>query len=185
MHLLANDLMIKYQAGEIAVAKEGLGELRTAVEKITIRLNKSGNKVTLKLKKKVFDLKRSILFLVDCSGSMSSNDRIGRAREAIISAVKGLGPDTEVAILRFAGCGSRVRASKAFTVCDDKGKAGLIAATKTLGSAGGTPLAAAIRYARWYLNRNARSKNVNMITLSDGEESCGGNPTTQARAMSK
>ena len=38
MHLLANDLMIKYQAGEIAVAKEGLGELRTAVEKITMIL---------------------------------------------------------------------------------------------------------------------------------------------------
>lgn len=155
------------------------------VERTTITMQQQGNQVTLRIKKKTFDLQRSILFLVDCSGSMSSSNRIARAREAVVNAVNGLKEDTEVAVIAFSGCGSRPRVVAGFSACTEENKKSIITKAQSLSAGGATPLAEAIRYAKWYLNRNARSKNRNMITLSDGEETCQGKPTSEARALSK
>lgn len=117
----------------------------------------------------------SRLFLLDNSGSMDFG-KIDQAIASAQSAVAELSADTEVGVQFFGVAGCDVEMVLPFTQDHSS-------AQTTIGSAqafGDTPLAEAIRQGAAYMRANADSNDLVMILLSDGEETCGGDPVAEA-----
>lgn len=122
----------------------------------------------------------SILFLVDCSGSMSGN-KIENARQAVINSVGQTNDGkTEWALLGFGGsctCWQVVP----FTT----NPAEIQQAAQSLSADGGTPLTYAIYKATTYLAKNGHASRGRLVVLCDGENNCGerqGGGRTEAAA---
>ena len=128
------------------------------------------------------EVENSIIFLIDGSGSMagkkieaaksSASASIGRTSSAEVS---------EIAVFSFHGSGVNRVAS--FTVVTPAGKADLTSRIAGISDSGGTNLAEGIRLAGGYLRRYGRGKNFSLIILSDGEETCGGDPAAEIAAL--
>ncbi|WP_109566547.1 vWA domain-containing protein [Jannaschia seohaensis] len=118
-------------------------------------------------------LAESILIVFDASGSMGDDGRIEKARAAATAVLQGIqaGGDIEVALMVFYDCGS-IRLEVPFTT--DPGE--IIAVLPGIRPSGSTPLAAASAQGRTYLQTEARGARKRFILLTDGEESCGGDP---------
>jgi Mg-chelatase subunit ChlD len=114
----------------------------------------------------------SILFLVDCSGSMRDNNRMQKAIDAANSVLSSslFDPSDEVALMAFYDCG-RVSLLQPFTNQPSEIKASL----SQLSPSGSTPLCAAMIAGSHYLESAARTVYRKMIILTDGEETCYGN----------
>jgi Mg-chelatase subunit ChlD len=84
-------------------------------------------------------------------------------------------PETEVALIVFYTCGD-IRVEHPFTT----DAASVLAQVEAITPSGSTPLAAAITFAREYINANARGA-ARLVVLSDGMETCGGDPVAAAR----
>ncbi|HUT42885.1 MAG TPA: vWA domain-containing protein [Desulfobacterales bacterium] len=126
------------------------------------------------------DLNLSIAFVVDASGSMSGKKLVA-AKDSVRNAVNNLKPDlgVEMALLVFSGCGS-CRLLQDFTQDPNA-----ILSKLTFNAGGGTPLAFSINKAGSYLVTRGRGKRGKIILLSDGGESCSGNPVTAAESVHK
>jgi len=108
----------------------------------------------------------SILFLVDCSGSMGGA-KLQAAKVAVKASVDQTNDDqTEWCLVRFGGCGVRVVCR--FTM--DPGK--IKAAADTLSSGGDTPLTYARSKALTYLTTRGRGQTGRLILLCDGQDNC-------------
>ena len=109
----------------------------------------------------------SILFLVDCSGSMSGS-KIENARQAVINSVSQTNDGkTEWALLGFGGsctCWQVVP----FTT----NAAEIQQAAQSLNADGGTPLTYSIYKATAYLVKNGRAPRGRLVVLCDGENNC-------------
>ncbi|OGW80812.1 MAG: hypothetical protein A2Z83_04305 [Omnitrophica bacterium GWA2_52_8] len=114
----------------------------------------------------------AILFLIDASGSMEGGP-IESAKRSVQSTVKGLEGDSEVAVMSFSGCGG---ASILLGFTDDMASAA--SAVEGLSASGATPYSKAIAEGRQYLNAQSKMEPKRMIILSDGMETCQGNPHT-------
>ena len=114
----------------------------------------------------------SILFLVDCSGSMQENNRMQKAIDATKSVInsKMFDPADEVALMAFYDCGA-VQLIQPFTYNPSEIENGL----QRLRPSGGTPLCAAMIAGSHYLESTSRNVFRKMIILTDGEETCNGN----------
>ncbi|MGB2964419.1 MAG: VWA domain-containing protein [Anaerolineales bacterium] len=117
----------------------------------------------------------SRMFLIDNSGSMDGM-RIAAAISSAQSTLSGLSPKTEVAVQFFGTFGCDVSIVQDFTL--DHGTASQVIASAT--AWGDTPLAAAIAQGGAYMRTNASTNNMVMILLSDGEETCEGDPVDAA-----
>lgn len=108
----------------------------------------------------------SVVFLVDCSGSMQGaklQEAIAAVREAVAATNNG---KTEWALLTFGGC-------TVTTVCGFTMNAGkLQAAAGRLAAAGDTPLSYATAKATTYLTTRGRGERGRLILLADGEDNC-------------
>lgn len=125
-------------------------------------------------------IKRSTVFVVDASGSMGSNNKIGKAKAAVRAALGGYAPDQaeeEWALVVFFSCGN-IKLLQGFTT-----NPGNITSKLGFGPSGGTPVAASMRYAASYLRRAARGQTGRIIMLTDGGESCGGKPVEAAKGI--
>lgn len=125
-------------------------------------------------------IKRSTVFVVDASGSMGSNNKIGKAKSAVRTALSGYAPDQgeeEWALVVFFGCGN-IKLMQGFTTSP-----GDITSKLTFGPSGGTPVARSMQYAASYLRRTARGQSGRIIMLTDGGESCGGKPVEAAEGI--
>ena len=124
----------------------------------------------------------SIVLLVDCSDSMEKNDRMAKAKKAAHEVLDParLSPDDEVALYAFFGC-SDIRQLVPFTQ-NPEAVRGAIEALKPVGH---TPLAEAILAAGTYLHRASQRENRVLIVLTDGQESCEGNPYQAAEEIRK
>jgi Mg-chelatase subunit ChlD len=121
----------------------------------------------------------SIVFVVDCSDSMSEDNKLEHAKQAARSAIGGLQGKFEIAVIAFFDCGS---ISVVHGFSSDKESA--ISAISGLSPHAYTPLAAALSFARGYLLSNAKYENKSMVVLSDGLETCDGDPYTAFPAPS-
>ncbi len=110
----------------------------------------------------------SILFLVDCSGSMGGS-KIEAAKQAVVNSVNQTNDGkTEWALLGFGG-GCTCWQVVPFTT-----DAGAVqSAASGLDAGGGTPLTYAIYKATAYLVKNGHGKTGRLIVLCDGENNCG------------
>jgi Mg-chelatase subunit ChlD len=134
------------------------------------------------------DLHKSIFIIFDTSSSMNEvlDGSVGRkkidiAKASLLDLLGSLERDgaykqIEWAIMIFNGCGVSVVQNFTTSVERVREKVSLLRAS------GKTPLATALRRSREYAYR-ARSPQFDIVLLSDGEETCGGNPIQEAREI--
>ena len=125
-------------------------------------------------------IKRSTVFVVDASGSMATNNKIGKAKAAVRAALSGYASDQgeeEWALVVFFGC-SNIKLMQGFTTNPRD-------ITSKLGfrPSGSTPVAKSMRFAASYLRRAARGQTGRIIMLTDGGETCSGNPVEAAKGI--
>jgi Mg-chelatase subunit ChlD len=120
----------------------------------------------------------SRLFLIDNSGSMDG-ERITAAVNSAQATLSGLSPTTEVAVQFFGVYGCDVVVVQDFTLDHASASQAIAGATAW----GDTPLAAAIAQGGSYMRANASTQDKVMILLSDGMETCDGDPVEAARGL--
>jgi Mg-chelatase subunit ChlD len=119
--------------------------------------------------------------IVDGSGSMRESfsgggSRMEAAKRGADAMIRSLPPDVDVALVDFAACG-QVRRDKFYSASQ---RGALIGEINALQPRAGTPLADAIRRAGAISSDSAASV---MVVVSDGGDSCGGDPCAAARAI--
>ncbi|MFO7943539.1 MAG: VWA domain-containing protein [Anaerolineales bacterium] len=123
-------------------------------------------------------MKASRMFLIDNSFSMRG-EFIANAISSAQTTLGGLSPSTEVAVMFFGTAGCQVSVVQDFTLDH-------AAASQVIGTAqarGDTPLAAAITRAGQYMRSSASTGDRVMTLLTDGQETCGGDPVEAARQL--
>ncbi|MCB9741064.1 MAG: VWA domain-containing protein [Alphaproteobacteria bacterium] len=110
-----------------------------------------------------------LTFLVDTSGSMSTMDKIGLAKESMSLLVNNLGPEDSVAIATYAGSTAVVLeptpASK---------KSVILSAIENLGTGGGTAMGSGMEMAYHMASEHyAEGAENRVIVLSDGDANIG------------
>lgn len=119
--------------------------------------------------------------IVDASGSMrqpfgTAPSRLDAAKRASESMIRGLPADVDVALVDFGACG-QVRRDKFYSASQ---RGALVAEINGLTPKQGTPLADAIRRAGNIASDTAESV---IVIVSDGGDSCGGDPCAAARSI--
>jgi hypothetical protein len=127
----------------------------------------------------------SIAFVVDASGSMKGA-KLQAAKDAVKSAVNTItsrgslkDQGIEISLFSFSGCGNCTLKAP-ITQDSQRVLAGL-----NFGASGGTPLAFSLTKAADYLFKEGVGKEGRIILLSDGGESCRGNPVEAAERIHK
>jgi outer membrane protein OmpA-like peptidoglycan-associated protein len=120
-----------------------------------------------------------VMFLLDASESMNEQDlgkiRIVQAKESIINTVSQLDIDRyDTGLIIFNGCEAKLVVEPSSNV--DR----IVDITRSIKADGKTPLAKAIKFSGRVLE-NIKDKMV--ILLSDGKETCGGNPVAEAKKL--
>lgn len=119
------------------------------------------------------EVENSVLFLMDCSGSMQG-EKLEATKAAVQATLAKLDEKTEVAVMAFNEGSWTVTP---FLVMTPAARAATSRKLAGLGSGGSTALAAAIRAAGNAVKYRARGKVKRALVIqSDGEETCGGNP---------
>jgi len=120
----------------------------------------------------------SRFFSMDNSGSMGGN-KIEEARRAALTTVGNLPAGTEMALQFFGTSGCNVELKLDFTT----DRNAMSEEIKKAGAHGSTPLAKAILEAGAYVQANAHTTDRVIILMTDGKESCGGDPVDAARKI--
>lgn len=122
-----------------------------------------------------------VVLVVDGSNSMNEpfaggTSRIEQARSSIRNMVSGLPPGVDVGLIDFRGC-ENVRRDRFYS---DSERGQLIGEVQRLQPWGGTALARSIERAGNVVSNDVDSV---IVVVSDGEESCHGDPCAAARAL--
>ena len=107
---------------------------------------------------------------------MAYDGKSDAAKAAARNVLAQVGAGTEVALIAFYDCGD-IRVEQGFTT--DVGQ--VLTRLEGVYPASSTPLAASITFAKEYLRNNASGAKARLVILSDGEETCGGDPVAAAR----
>ncbi|RLA98036.1 MAG: hypothetical protein DRG83_15015 [Deltaproteobacteria bacterium] len=126
---------------------------------------------------------KSVVLILDTSGSMAAGDRLGRqfleiaklAVSEINRRLKRDSTDVELAIFVFRDCDS-VEVLADFSSWPQISRAKL----DNLKPKGNSPVALSIKKAAEYLLRFGAAHKAEIVLLTDGKETCGGNPLTAA-----
>lgn len=124
-------------------------------------------------------LELSTVFVIDASGSMRGT-KLASAKAAVRAALaqyQGISDKEEWALYVFFNCGD-CRLLQSFTSDPRQ-----ITNKLTFNAAGGTPIAYSMQVASNYLRKSARGKKGRIILLSDGGESCRGDPVEAAKGI--
>jgi hypothetical protein len=127
-------------------------------------------------------LNASIALVIDMSGSMNevasagAGRKVDIAKSAAVEALKKMPTGTEVCLFSFGRVDCDVNLESVFTT-DFNSLAGKV---QSLNGNGRTPLAAAIYKARDFIVNNGQGKTGQIVLLSDGNETCQGDPVKAA-----
>jgi outer membrane protein OmpA-like peptidoglycan-associated protein len=120
-----------------------------------------------------------VMFILDTSGSMNEQDlgkiRIDQAKKSVIKTVSQLDRNRyNASLITFEECNPKLAVKPSGNL--DR----IVNITRYIEAKGSTPLANAIRFSGEVLE-NIENKMV--ILLSDGKETCGGNPVAEAQKL--
>jgi Ca-activated chloride channel family protein len=128
----------------------------------------------------------------DCSASMAERTAGGQtkmevAKQVVARLVNGVPNGLNLTFVIYGhdkqlNC-QAVKVLRPPSRIDAKGKADLIKAVQALKPVGNTPIALALRTAGQELRRNDAFSG--MVLVSDGKETCNGNPTAEAALLAK
>ncbi|MDT8758680.1 VWA domain-containing protein [Sphingomonas psychrotolerans] len=135
-----------------------------------------------------------VVVAVDGSGSMagqlSGRTKLEMARSAALGFVDGLPASVEASLLVFGQQGSNDDAGKARSCAGidmlapmSSDRAGLVGGVRRLKAVGWTPLAMALERAESLLQASSVPGEQLIYVVSDGEETCGGDPVAVARRI--
>jgi hypothetical protein len=127
--------------------------------------------------------KKNILLVLDASGSMSAKmpsgkSRMETAKESIVAYINILPADTSVGLVVYSAKGFRGDSCSQIMVVSEIQKLNKKKLSEQINSvfeAGQTPLAASVKFSAGIFEKYPDDDN-HIIVISDGEESCGGNP---------
>ncbi len=125
----------------------------------------------------------SIALVIDMSGSMASTppggnmSKVAMAKQAAIESLKRVPAGAEVCLISFGRAGCDVNVESRFTT----DLASVEAMIRALNGMGSTPMAAAMYKARDVIVNEGHGLSGRMVLLSDGEESCKGDPLKAAQ----
>jgi len=121
-----------------------------------------------------------VMLLFDGSGSMRENfggsSRLQAAKTSAGAVIDGLPTDVDVGLVEFSSC-TAVRRER-FYSASERGQ--LKGAVNALQALQGTPLARGIERAG---NAISGQADAVIVVISDGDDSCGGDPCAAARAL--
>lgn len=159
---------------------------------------------TASLKKPGTDVDRptfnqhNISILLDASGSMAAQVSGGRkmdvAKDAVEAFVSTFPKEANVSLIAYGHKGSNNKKDKQLSCSeieeiyplDTYEKSNFSNALKSVDATGWTPLADAIKKSGETLKANAEENSKNIVYIvSDGLETCGGNPAKEAEALQK
>lgn len=137
-----------------------------------------------------------VVVAIDGSGSMAGQiggrTKLALAREAVTRFVDGLPPSVEASLLVFGQQGDNSEAGKARSCASvdllspmSADRAQLGAAVSRVRAVGWTPLAAGLARAEALLTRSPNPGEQVIYVVSDGEETCGGDPVAVARRINR
>jgi Ca-activated chloride channel family protein len=137
---------------------------------------------------------RRVVILIDGSGSMAARiggrTKLALAREAALAFIDGLPPSVETSVLAFGQRGDNSEAGKARSCAGvdtlvpiTRDRAALRSAFGRLRAVGWTPLAAALSRGQELLKPSGATGEQLIYVVSDGEETCGGDPVGVARRI--
>lgn len=118
---------------------------------------------------------QSVVLLFDASGSMGDASKIDKAKAAARNVLWKLDENTPIALIVFYDCGD-IRVEQEFTTDARLVRTKIDQIIPT----GSTPLADGIAFAKQYIQQQ-RSGKARLVILSDGEESCSGDPVKAAQ----
>ncbi|SHL52692.1 Ca-activated chloride channel family protein [Sphingobium sp. YR657] len=135
-----------------------------------------------------------VIIAIDGSGSMAGviggESKLQLARQSARGFIDGLPSTVEAALLVFGQQGDNSEAGKAKSCRGvdllapmSTDRARLTAAVKEVRATGWTPLAAGLERAQALLNTSAKAGEQVIYVVSDGEETCGGDPVAVARRI--
>lgn len=141
-------------------------------------------------------LLRRAIVLVDGSGSMAGRlngrSKLDLARQAARTFIASLPADVEASVIAFGQQGNNTRAGKeqSCSAIDTlapmtANHSALLAALDKTKAVGWTPLAAAIGQAETMLQDSSSSGEQIIYVVSDGEETCGGDPVEIAQRVNQ
>lgn len=134
-----------------------------------------------------------VVVAIDGSGSMAATiggrTKLTLAKEATLAFLDGLGPDVTAAVFAFGVQGDNTVRGKARScqaidqvAAMSLDRAAQRRAVQAVRAVGWTPLAAALSRAQAQLGAAPPGKQV-IYVVSDGNETCGGDPVAAARAI--
>ncbi len=134
----------------------------------------------------VLDVEESVVLVVDVSGSMNDNGKLGAAQEAaraVIGEFLGPGaataPPVEFGILTYSGsCGSTFPFTPFSQDADEL--AGVVGG---FSAGGGTPMTPALYQARQRIWSEGSGKAGKIVLLTDGQNDCSGSPVEAAKRI--
>lgn len=135
-----------------------------------------------------------VVVAIDGSGSMAGRiggkTKLDLAREAATRFVDGLAPSVEASLLVFGQQGDNSEAGKAKSCAGvdllapmSNDRAQLGTAVSRVRAVGWTPLAAGLAKAEALLTSSSTAGEQVIYVVSDGEETCGGDPVAVARRI--
>lgn len=129
---------------------------------------------------------RSVIILLDASGSMAdpsledpAKTWMQLSKEKALQSLRQLPAGSEMALIVFYDCGN-IAVAQPFTT-------DIAAVERALGPVqptGDTPLAAALAFAQQY-GTNSAAPQIDLVLLTDGEETCQGNPVEAAGNLNR
>jgi len=133
-----------------------------------------------------------LIVAIDGSGSMAGHiggqTKLELARQAALSFLDGLPSTVEASLLVFGQQGDNSMAGKAKSCAGidvlapmSADRTGITQAVKQVRAVGWTPLAAGLERAQSLLAPSATEGEQVIYVISDGEETCGGDPVVAAR----
>lgn len=135
------------------------------------------------------------VLVFDASGSMAAqidgDTRINLAKNAVADYVTGLENDVNLSVVAYGHKGDNTQAGKAASCAGIEevyymGPVnGSIVTSKvnTLNPNGWTPITDSLKKANNILQKNAATGKKHIVLLSDGEETCGGDPVAYAKQL--
>lgn len=135
-----------------------------------------------------------VLVAVDASGSMagrvSGRSKLDLAQAAARTFIEGLPAEAEAGLLVFGQAGDNTPRGKAascaaanLAVPLSRDRVALARGVTAIQAVGWTPLAAALRQAEMLLVKGGKPGAPVIYVVSDGQETCGGNPVAVAREI--
>ncbi len=136
--------------------------------------------------------RKNILIILDASGSMSSRTRDGRtrmeaAKEAISGYINTMPDNAYAGLMVYSAHGIKGKSCERIAMVHEIqpiDKAKLLQTIQEIKESGLTPMAKSLEIAKEILEKRKQDDNT-LIFISDGQESCQGNPIEAIYALKK